>query len=176
MRINLLDIGEEGHEFTGRLGEDAEVDRLVRESIEDLKTYDYRVHISKAGDIFTAAGRIGLEKGDQCSSCGHDINTKVDRKFTEYLMNETGEAAQQKGHAPHSGLNLNNDQEVTFVQGFELNLGDFVREQLAIAAPLYPRCADQAACLARQKEIQKYMAEEKAPGHPAFSVLSKLKK
>jgi len=175
MKINLLDIGEEGHEFKYAFGEEKDIDVLLTEAIEGLNDCAFQVNILKTGDIFTATGRFTIEKDDVCSKCGQDLLLPIDHKFTEFLMNETG--ADQKGHAPHSGLNLENDQEVTFVQGYELDLGEFIREQVAVAIPSYPVCADKAACQERQKEYQKYFVEDEKPkGHPAFAVLGELKK
>jgi uncharacterized protein len=176
MKINLLDIGEEGHEFKYVMGEEPDIDAVVKEAIEDINDCAFNVNILKTGDIFTATGRFTLEKDDVCSKCGQDIQLPIDHKFTEFLMNETSAEADQKGHAPHSGLNLENDQEVTFVQGHVLDLGEFIREQIAVAIPTYPVCADSKACEARQKENQKYYAEEKTAGHPAFAVLGELQK
>ncbi len=174
MKINLLDIGEEGHEFKYIMGEEPDIDVVMQETFEGLNDCAFQVQIQKTGDIFTANGRFTLEKDDVCSKCGQDFVLPVDHKFTEFLMNEID--AEQKGHAPHSGLNIENTQEVTFVQGFELDLGEFIREQVAVAVPSYPACADKKACEVRQKEHQQYYAEEKTAGHPAFAVLSKLKK
>lgn len=174
MIINLLDISEEGHEFSFRKGEEADIDMAVGEFIEDLKDFSFKVHIFKTGDIFTTQGQFTVQKDDLCSSCGQDINVDIKKKFTEFLMNTSKE--DQKGHAPHSGLNLDNQQEVTFVTGNELDMGEFIREQLAVALPPYPRCVDQAACSERQKSNDKYMVEDRPQGHPAFSVLSQLKK
>jgi uncharacterized protein len=175
MKINLLDIGEEGHEFKYVRGEEPDIDKIVQETIDGLNDCAFNVNIMKTGDIFTATGRFTLEKDDVCSKCGQDIQIPIDHKFTEFLMNESRDDADQKGHAPHSGLNLENDQEVTFVQGHVLDLGEFIREQVAVAIPSYPVCADKAACEARQKDYKKYFVEEKTAGHPAFAVLGQLK-
>ena len=174
MLINLLDIGEEGHEFNYSMGDEPPVDKLIHEALENLTDYTFKVNILKTGDIFTATGRFTVEKDDVCSKCGYDIHTPINQQFTEFLMNEPD--TDLKGHSPHTGLNLENPQEVTFVQGFVLDLGEFIREQLAVAIPAYPVCADQDACGERQKENLRYYAEEKAKGHPAFAVLSDLKK
>lgn len=175
MIINLLDIGEEGHEFSYTMGDEAPVDKLIAETLDNVNDYAFKVNIMKTGDIYTANGRFTLEKDDVCSKCGHDIHTPINQKFTEFLMNESH--PDQKGHAPHSGLNIENQQEVTFVTGHQLDLGDFMREQFAVAIPSYPACADKVACGERQKEYEKYFVkEEKVQGHPAFAVLSDLKK
>ena len=118
-------------------------------NFDDPQVAAHALNILKTGDIFTATGRFTLEKDDVCSKCGQDLQLPIDHKFTEFLMNENN--ADQKGHAPHSGLNLENDQEVTFVQGYELDLGEFIREQLAVAIPAYPVCADTQACETRPK-------------------------
>lgn len=174
MRINLLDIGEEGHEFAFKMGEERDVDKSVLEILPQLKNYKFRIFIQKTGDIFTAVGEYTLENEDICSLCAYDISMPVKNKFTEYLMNES--KADQKGHAPHNGLNIESEQEVTFVQGYEFDLADFVSELFSLNVPAYPKCLDQQACQERQKENKKYYVENQQKGHSAFSVLEKLKK
>lgn len=174
MRINLLDIGEDGHEFKFKWKEEKDIDGKVSQAVENLKDFSFRIFIQKTGDIYTTTGDYTLAQDTECSLCAEDIKLPIKNKFTEFLMNET--KADQKGHAPHSGLNIENEQDVTFVTGHELDMGEFIAEMLALAVPLYPRCADTAACEARQKDNQKYMEKSVMAGHPAFSVLSKLKK
>ncbi len=175
MRINLLDISEDGHEFTVKRKEEKDVDEKVAAAVENLKDFSFRIFIQKTGDIYTTTGDYSVSQKDiECSLCAEDMELPIKNKFTEFLMNET--KADQKGHAPHSGLNIDSDKDVTFVTGHELDLGEFIAEMLALAVPLYPRCLDTAACEKRQAENQKYYQESAMKGHPAFSVLSKLKK
>lgn len=174
-RINLLDIGEEGYEFTYKKGDEAELDKAASEAVEGLKDFEFTVNIMKTGDIYTAQGSFRLEKNDQCSLCAADIEAPVKTRFVEYLMNEA-RGMEQKGHAPHSGLNLENDQEVTFVHHHELHVTEFMRELFAVSVIPYPKCADVKACEKRQQENAAHLDKIRLEGHPAFSVLEKLKK
>lgn len=174
MKINLLDIGEDGHTFEYGRGDEATLDTVVNEVVTGLKSFHIKIHILPAGDIYTAQGEFTLQRADECSLCAEDIVTPIKSKFLEYLMKASEREA--KGHAPHNGLNLENTQEVTFINGTEFDLADFIREQFAVSIPPYPKCLDKQACEERQKENKKYLEGKEMKGHPAFSVLNKLKK
>jgi len=174
MHINLLDITEEGHTFEYKRGDEVDLDAVVDTIIGGVNDFNVKVHLAEAGDIYMATGEFTLDHDDECSLCAEDINTPVKAKFNEYLMK--ADEREAKGHAPHNGLNLDSQQEVTFVEGYDLDMADFIREQFAIAIPPYPKCLDKAACEARQKENAKHYEAQKMTGHPAFSVLDQLKK
>jgi uncharacterized metal-binding protein YceD (DUF177 family) len=174
MIINLLDIGEEGHEFKVKWKDEKAVDEKVLQIVEGLKDFQFKVFLQKAGDIYTATGDYSISQESECSLCAEDISLPIKNRFTEYIVNQT--KADQKGHAPHSGLNVDSKQEVMFVEHNELDLGVFMSELFALAVTPYPKCLDKAACEKRQEANRKYYVEEKEKGHPAFSVLSKLKK
>ncbi len=174
MRINLQDIGEEGHEFKLKWREEKAVDEKVRLAVESIKNFQFRIFIQKTGDIYTAMGDYAIDYDQECSLCAEDITLPLKGRFTEYLMNQT--KADQKGHAPHNGLNIDSQHEVTFVQHHELELGEFIAELFTLAVTPYPKCIDTKACEERQEENRRYVEAQSLKGHPAFSVLSKLKK
>lgn len=174
MKINLLDIGEEGHEFKVKHRDEKAVDEKVFSTLEGIKSFQFRVFIQKTGDIYTAQGDYSLDQDQECSLCAEEMVFPIKNRFTEFIVNQT--KAEQKGHAPHNGLNIESEQEVTFVQHHELDLADFITEIFALAVTPYPKCLDTKACEERQKDNKKYLYEGKEKGHPAFSVLSKLKK
>lgn len=174
MIINLLDIGEEGHEFTVKWKDEKIVDEKVSLAVDGLKGFDFKVFIVKTGDIYTAQGTYSISQEQECSLCAEDISLPIKNKFTEFIVNET--KADQKGHAPHSGLNVDSKQEVTFVQHHELHMADFISDMFALAVSPYPKCSDKAACEKRQEDNKKYYVKDEAKTHPAFSVLEKLKK
>jgi uncharacterized metal-binding protein YceD (DUF177 family) len=174
LRVNLLDIGEEGHTFEYGRGEEPELDAVVNEVVDGLRDFHVKVNIMPAGDIYVAQGDFTLQREDECSLCAEDITTPIKSKFSEYLMKAP--EGDVKGHAPHNGLNLENTQEVTFVPGNDFDMADFIREQFAFSVTPYPRCADVKACEERQKENKKYYEAKHEIGHPAFAALKNLKK
>jgi uncharacterized metal-binding protein YceD (DUF177 family) len=174
MKINLLDISEEGHEFSIKSKDEKAIDEKVADVVDGLKEFEFKVFIQKAGDIYTAQGTFLISQEQECSLCAEDISLPIQSKFTEFIVNET--KADQKGHAPHSGLNVESKQEVTFVQHHELDMAEFISDMFAFAVSPYPKCMDQAACEKRQESNKKYYAQEKPKVNPAFSVLEKLKK
>jgi hypothetical protein len=172
MRINLLDLGDEGRDFEYKKGDEAVLDNLVAEVIPEVCDFSVKVHLLPAGDIYLAQGSFTLKRNDECSLCAADMTEPIKGKINEYLMKEQED---MKGHAPHNGLNLDSKQEVTFVPGLDLDLAEFFREQFAASISPYPKCTDTAACEERQKENKKYYDDQKLEGHPAFSVLGQLK-
>jgi uncharacterized metal-binding protein YceD (DUF177 family) len=174
MKINLLDISEDGHEFKLKFHDEKQVDEKVLAAVEGLKDFNFKIFIQKTGDIYTAQGEYSIEQDRECSLCAEEILLPIQKKFTEYLMNEG--KAEQKGHTPHNGLNIHSEQDVTFVKDHEFDIGEFAAEIFALVTTPYPKCLDTAACEERQKENEKYYKEKHEIGHPAFSVLSKLKK
>lgn len=174
MHINLLDISEEGHTFEYKRGDEQLLDTVIDTIIGGVKDFEVKVNIIEAGDIYLAQGNFTFGRDEECSLCAEDIQVQVKTKFSEYLVKADSRDA--KGHAPHNGLNLDSQEEVTFVEGYVLDMADFIREQFAIAIPPYPKCADQKACETRQKENLKHAEKQRMTGHPAFSVLDQLKK
>lgn len=170
--INLLDISESGKEFTFKKGEDKELDTQLSSVIDDLKNYSVKLTLTSAGDIYTAIGQFVIQKGDQCSLCAEDLVVDETTAFTEYLVLQESDV---EGHAPHSGLNYETTQETYFIESLEFDVFSFLREIMAAAISLYPKCKDTDACNERQKVIKEKMEANALKGHPAFSVLKKLK-
>lgn len=176
LTVNLKDIGDAGQEFSYSPGQEEDLDKLLKSLFGELPEFKAEFSIVAIGDVFIAKGFVQSQMIAQCSLCGEDMNSPIQRKFSEYLVKEEPRSAE--GHAPHSGLDIDNEQEVTFFKSYEFNLGNFLREQFAVAMPDYPKCEDEKACENRQKENSKFLDVEplKQQGHPAFSVLSQLKK
>jgi uncharacterized metal-binding protein YceD (DUF177 family) len=175
LRINLLDIGEEGHTFEYGRGDEPELDKVVNEVVEGLGDFHVKVNILPAGDIYVAQGDFTLQRQDECSLCAADITTPIKNKFSEYLM-KAPSGEELKGHAPHNGLNLESTQEVTFVPGNVFDMADFIREQFAFSVSPYPKCLEVKECEERQAENKKYYEDKHKIGHPAFATLKNLKK
>ena len=61
MKINLLDISEEGHEFSVKSKDEKAIDEKVAQIVDGLKEFELKVFIQKAGDIYTAQGTYSYE-------------------------------------------------------------------------------------------------------------------
>lgn len=174
MIIRLTDVTEEGEDFDYKNGDEPDLDRSVKEALGYLPAYNIKCRIQELGNVYSAQGKIETVAKDTCSLCGEDLDIAINHKFNEYLIKQ--EDRQAEGHAPHMGLDTESQAEATFFESYDFDLGDFFREQIVVAIPNYPRCADTKACEARQDEIKKKLAEKGSDGHPAFAVLKDLKK
>ena len=171
--INLTDIDESGKDFDFKFHGDKSLDEQIQSVIDDLKGFTVHVKLSRAGDIYTAQGHFSVEKSDVCSLCAEDMTLKVNTKFNEYLVIEK---SKDIGHAPHSGLNYESTQETYFLDSYEFDVFSFLREVMASAVTLYPKCEDTVVCEKNQEELKKKLESVSLKGNPAFSVLQKLKK
>lgn len=171
--INLTDIDESGKDFDFKFNGDKSLDAQIQSVIDDLKGFTTHLTLTRAGDIYTAQGHFTIQKTDVCSLCAEDMVINVNTKFSEYLVIET---SKDVGHAPHSGLNYENTQETYFLDSYEFDVFAFLREVMASAINLYPKCEDTVQCSKTQEELKKKLETVSLKGNPAFSVLEKLKK
>lgn len=174
MIIRLKDITEEGEDFEYKKGDEQTLDAGFKEALGYLPEFQVKCHIQELGNVYSAQGNIHTTAKDTCSLCGEDLEIPIQHKFNEYLIK--AEDRQADGHAPHTGLDTDLNAEATFFESYDFDLGDFLREQLVVAIPTYPRCEDKKACEERQLEIKKILDESNSAGHPAFEVLKNLKK
>lgn len=174
MIIRLLDITEEGEDFDYEKGDEPKLDQQFKDALGFLPDYKVHCKIQELGNLYSANGRIQTTAKDVCSLCGEDLELPLDHKFTEYLVKK--EDREVEGHAPHTGLDIESQAEATFFDSYDFDLGDFLREQLVVAIPNYPRCLETKSCDERQKEIKAKLENAGSPGHPAFAVLKNLKK
>lgn len=65
--------------------------------------------------------------------------------------------------------------DVGWYTGGELDMGDVLREVIALAVPPRYTCADRSACDRRTEALLAQAREGEAPGHPGFAVLKNLK-
>lgn len=172
--INLADINESGKEFDFSINGDKALDEQLNSVIDDLKSYQVHLKLMRAGHIFIASGNYTLQKGDLCSLCGEDIVDNAKNKFNEYLVVEE-KSKQQEGHAPHSGLNYETDQETYFIESLEFDVFEFLREVIASSLPMYPKCEDTVKCEKTRSSLQNKMEETSKKGMSPFSVLESLK-
>lgn len=174
MIIRLLDITEDGEDFDYKKGDESDLDQQFTEVLGFLPDYSVECHIQALGNVYSAQGQIQTTAKDTCSLCGEDLELPLAFKFNEYLIKNDDREAD--GHAPHTGLDIDSASEATFFDSYDFDLGDFLREQLVIAIPNYPKCPANQGCEERQVEIQKKLDQVGLQGHPAFAVLKDLKK
>lgn len=173
--IHLADINDQGKEFDFHKGGDRALDEQLESVTPDLQDYKVHLKLTNAGHIYIASGNFTLKKGEICSLCGEDINETTTRKFNEYLVLED-KNKQQEGHAPHSGLNYETDEETYFIESLDLDVFEFLREVIVSLLPTYPKCEDTVKCEKTRAQIQAKLEEKTKKGMSPFSVLEQLKK
>lgn len=178
MRINLNDIPTEGKQFKF-----TQADGKITPVMQDLigqEDFSFDITIRPLGNAFEVKGEGHSFADEVCSKCGWDLHLPIDKKIHEYLVIE--EARPRKSHSTHGNQSLDLEQngpDTTYLKSQQFNVGEFLHEQLALSWPEYPQCGTQE-CQARQSLHQDLFVaeatEDKKPlGHPAFSVLHKVK-
>lgn len=168
MRIDLQEISEET-EFSEVLEEGWWKPAPGDDQILGLAgSLHIRVKVSKVVDKFLIQGTISGRIRVRCDRCLEPYHRSVESQFRVYLT------APRKGSEQEEIELLDEDLEVDFVKGNEVDLGEMVREQVYLSLPMRSICKEgcrglcpvcgvnlnETTCLCR-----------KAEGHPAFSKL-----
>lgn len=162
MRIDLREITEEA-EFSEVLEEGWWGPAPGDDQILGLDgSLQVKVKVSKASDKFLVQGTISGGIRVRCDRCLVPFHGNVDSQFHVYLM------APREGSDQEEIELLDEDLEVDFVRGNEVDLGDMVREQIYLSLPmrsicnencrgLCPACGvnlNETTCLCRKEERQ----------------------
>jgi len=127
-----------------------------------------RVKVSKVSDKFLVQGTMSGGLRIRCDRCLEPFHKSVESQFHVHLV------VPREGPDQEEVELLDEDLEVDFIKGNEVDLGDMVREQIYLSLPirsickgscrgLCPVCGvnlNETTCLCR-----------KTQGHPAFSKL-----
>ncbi len=179
MRINLNEIPAEGqtYEFTRKTGElnDILTDLLAK------NPYDVKLFIKPMGNAFEMNGHIESHKEGLCSKCGSDMQLPLVQDVKEILIEEPKEYRKDQAVHGNGAVNfLGDGPSVVHYRGSYFNVDDYIHEAFALAEPFYPECGENDCknlkeVEARLRELEAKANLEKPVGHPAFSVLEKLK-
>ncbi len=179
MRINLNEIPAEGmsYEFTRKTGE-------LNDILADLlgkNAYDVNLFIKPMGNAFEMNGHLSSHKDAVCSKCGSDIALALTQDVKEILIEEPKEYRKDQAVRGNGAVDfLRDGPSVVHYRGSYFNVDDYVHEAFALAEPFYPECGDKGCqnldeIKAKIRELEESAVHEKSVGHPAFSVLEKLK-
>lgn len=126
-----------------------------------------QLDIQARGKKVEVRGEVHATAPAICDRCGADTEQSVEAELAlAYLPDDHG--------AFEAELELGaDDLDLGWYRGGELDLGDVLREALALALPSRTICSDTAGCDARTEALLESDAEE--PGHPAFAALGELK-
>ncbi|MCM2282505.1 MAG: DUF177 domain-containing protein [Bdellovibrionaceae bacterium] len=181
MKINLSEIPAEGrsYDFSHETGE---LNEALADLIQD-RPYDVTFTLKPLGNAYEIKGHFATRKPEICSRCGWDLELPLQRNFNDILIED--EPEYRKSHSVHGNQSVDflaQGPEVAYYQGDVFDAGTYVHEVIALAEPFYPSCGvedcEHLADVEKKRaeleaEIQKSVVTEK--GHPAFSVLEKLK-
>lgn len=126
-----------------------------------------QLDIQARGKKVEVRGDVNASAPATCDRCGTDFERSVQTELAlAYLPEGRG--------AFEAELELGaDDLDVGWYRDGELDLGDVLREALALALPSRTICSDTAGCDARTEALLESDAEE--PVHPAFAALADLK-
>lgn len=135
MKIHLEDIPPEGLDidFTDtRLGP-AELGAQVREIIEPPEA---KVHIQRSGDLVDVRGGFRVRLLLECSRCLEPVDMEVEGPLRViYQPQPTGLDGEEIELA-------DDDLEVSFYTGEEIDLSLSLHDEVALAVPMAPVCGD----------------------------------
>lgn len=179
MRINLQEIPADGrsYEFSRKSGElnDALFDLLEK------NPYEVELFIKPMGNAFEMNGKISSQKKSVCSKCGSDMELPLNQNVKEILIEEPKEYRKDQAVHGNGAVDfLSNGPGVTHYRSPFFNVDDYVHEAFALAEPFYPECGENDCknlkeVEAKLRELEASSIIDKTIGHPAFSVLEKLK-
>jgi uncharacterized protein len=184
MRINLSEIPEEGKSFLYN-NQTAELNQILFDLIgKSAHIAQFTIRPLNSKD-FEMTGTIKTALPEQCSRCGIDFDFPISEKFHEILIPKQDQPRGGK----YSKVNHLSDQHETegpgsveYDDGMHFNIGDYLHEVAALAAPFNPsgpedENGDCSICKipvrGRSFSYNEEMPSEK-PQNP-FSVLKNIK-
>lgn len=181
MKINLSEIPAEGRNFDFSR-ETGEFNQVLADLIQD-RPYDVAFTIKPIGNAYELRGTFKTRIPELCSRCGWDLELPLHQNFNEILMRD--EPEYRKAHSVHGNQSIDflaQGPDVTYYQGEVFDAGAFVHEAIALSEPFYPSCGledcehlEEAENKRKEIEAEYRRVEAEKAGHPAFSVLEKLK-
>ncbi len=127
MRINILDIPEEG------LEQEFDLPISIHNNIKP-DTASARIRLFKFGKKILVDGNVKVAVSLKCSRCLNDYSCPVDMDFREEF-NPLGET-EPEGKQELSG----DEMDVGFYKGEEIDLTGIVKEQVLLEVPMKPLC------------------------------------
>lgn len=139
MRLALEDIPEEGLDVSFSLG-GLSPERLGPQVDSLIEPPRAELHLTRSDAMVLAKGGYRARLGLLCSRClgpvSADIEGELDLVFEP--MPDAGGDELQLGR---------DDMDVIFYRGEEIDLGEAVRDELALALPMAPLCSPDCAGL-----------------------------
>ena len=142
MRINFSKLEEEPLRFTKELSVDPE--RLDLESVTEPVAVRLEGEVRPLGDRFTVSGRCRAEGSLACSRCLEPVAWMVEENFAvDYRLSANASLDAELGLDEE-------DLNVVFIEGDELDLLELAAEQVLLALPMRHVCDESCAGLCPQ--------------------------
>ncbi len=138
MRINLSDIPEEGQNFTCT-PKTGELNSVLKDLLGDTPFHaEFFIKPLNSRD-FEMFGSIRTEMPEDCSRCGIGFTLKIAPSFREILIPRQTETRTGKyAKVNHISEAEDNGPSVAEYDGLVFDMGEYLHEVVAIAAPFNP--------------------------------------
>lgn len=180
MKINLLEIPQEGKSFTCNT-QTGELTEVLKDLIGSTPHQtEFVIRPLQAG-TFELTGFVQTQVPDQCSRCGLDFNLRVDEMFREMLIPELDQPRNSSyAKANHFSDMKTEGPSVVEYQGHHFDLGEYIHEVIGLsqpysAAPEADSKGDCSLCKVNLKEKNfNYDEDFETPVSP-FAALKNIK-
>ncbi len=173
MKINVHEIEADAKELAYEEPTDALNPLLDRGAVRDFEfvaPVDVRVTYYRAGQELFFSGSLRGPVVGHCARCLDDFVLDMNRSFNFVLVPYSEEGEQ-------TGLN-EDDLELSVYRGDEVDLSGLLREQILLALPTRPLCAEDCQGLCPQCGANRNKGTCRCPapeGDPRLAVLRGLK-
>ncbi|MEQ1877787.1 MAG: DUF177 domain-containing protein [Bdellovibrionia bacterium] len=174
MIIRLHEIPKEGKSFHVDR-ETGELDDVLNDLIGEQE-YKTDFQVLPVGQAFDLRGTIHTALKEQCSFCASEFELPLKESFHELILKDDAKKLTGlKDFSPDEGVSVS-----VADNGLTYNVGNFIREIIALAEPSQPVCREGckglcATCGTNLNEESCRCAKEKNIKVHPFSVLKKLK-
>jgi uncharacterized metal-binding protein YceD (DUF177 family) len=165
IRIDRIGAGDRAHHIEANEAERAALARRFGFVRIDALAADYTLHA--AGGGWEAHGTLHAALVQPCTATGEDVPETVDTSFAIRFLPAT---------AAPQGDELELDEEdcdVQFVEGGEIDIGEAVAQTLALAVDSYPRVAGAESWLRARGVLSEDEAKAAASPFAALQGLAK---
>lgn len=144
MRIHLADIPEEGKSYIWN-NQTAELNPILADLIGSTPYQaEFFIRPLNSKD-YELQGSIKTQIPEACSRCGLDFNLNVDDRFRAILIPRQEETRTGKyARVNHVSESLEEGPEVSEYDGNIFEMGEYLHERVALAAPFNPVAPEDA--------------------------------
>jgi uncharacterized protein len=146
MKILVDKIGPEGLDYDEPIAVDWITEVLGADAVfSAVEPGQLKAHFEKVGDAVSARGEAKLTLRALCSRCVEPITLVIDDEFSISLF-ERGEEPPARTDGE---LQLDDLGVATYENG-EIDINEFIRDEILLQLPMNPRCSETCAGLCPQ--------------------------